>query len=124
MTSKLDSIDRSTEEGRKEWFKVFIDENMAHNYIESKVLRKIVKTFKDAGNPIVAINDTEEVVEVTTLRSIQEVVFNLDECYLITQSRDWIRFILGNEWDVICDYTLGIEDTLKPVNEWIEKHAD
>ncbi len=125
-TIDLDTIDRSTEEGRRAWFAAFIDRNMAHNYIEAKILKRIVKAFKEAGNPIVKIDDREEVTEVTDLRSIQEVVFNLDECWLIPQNGGWIRFILGNEWDAVSDYTLnyGLEETMSPVEAWIEKHQD
>ncbi len=120
----LRSIDRSTEEGRKEWFRVFIDQNMAHNYIEAKIVKKVIKAFADAGNPIVKVDDTEEVVPVSTKREILEQVFNLDECFLLPKNGGYIRIVLGNEWDALVDYTLNIEDTLKPVNDWISKHSD
>ncbi len=122
--AELDAIDRSTEEGQKEWFRVFINQNMAHNYVEAKVLRKLYKAFKAAGNPIVKVDDTEEVTDVSTLREVQEIVFNLDECFLITEKGGWIRFILGNDWDVICDYTLSLEETMEPIDAWITKHQD
>lgn len=118
----LRSIDRTTEEGRLEWFRVFIDQNMAHNYIEAKIVKKVIKALADAGNPIVQVDDREEVTDVATKREILEQVFNLDECFLITQSGGWVRIVLGNEWDALVDYTTSLEDTLKPVNAWIDKH--
>ncbi|UDL15842.1 hypothetical protein QEH42_gp116 [Microbacterium phage Pumpernickel] len=122
MTIDLKSIDRSTEEGRKAWFQAFIDQNMAHNYVEAKVVKKIVKAFIKAGNPIAKIDDGEDVTDVRTLRDVQEVVFNLDECFLLPKNGGWIRIVLGNDWDCLVDYTVSLEDTLKPINDWINKH--
>jgi len=104
-------------------FEEFIKANMKHNPVEAKIVRKIIRAFKAAGNPIVEVFDGEEHNKVDGSEwSIFEWVFNLDEAYLIPQSGGWVRIVLGNEWDALVDYTLSHEDTLKPVNDWIEKH--
>lgn len=111
----------------KSEFKEFIDQGMATHKIEARILFRLVKAFKDAENPVTEVwYDTsgEEVVKVKSLRSIQEEVFNLDECWLVTRSGGWVYFILGNRWDAISDYTLDLEDALAPVEAWIEQHAD
>lgn len=103
-------------------FAEFIDSNMAHNYIEAKILNRLIKAFKAAGDPIVNVWDGEEENPVSTSREIQEQVFNLDECHLYTQSGGWVFFVNGNEWDALSDYTTDLEPILAPVNEWIDKH--
>lgn len=103
-------------------FKAFIDENMDHNFIEATIVRKIIKAAASAGTPFVQVFDTEEWVDVDGEREILEQVFNLDECWLYTADRDWVRIVLGNEWDCIVDYNVSFEETLAPVNTWIERH--
>lgn len=124
MSAKLDSIDRSTEEGRKEWFKVFIDEAIENSPIEARLTRKVIRALKDAGTPVVEVFDGYETEKVTTERSIMEQVFNLDECFLKTADGSWVRLTLGNEWDVITDYTTNLEDALKPVFDYYNAHAE
>lgn len=110
MSEKLDRLD------------AFIKECMEHNHIEAKIVRKIIRALKAAGNPVVSVFDFEEDVPVRTEREIFREVFNLDESYLRTKSGAYIWIVLGNEWDCIIDYNVSLEDTLKPINEWIEKH--
>jgi len=90
--------------------------------IEARILRKVIKAMKDAGDPIVKVWDGEEMCDTPKREDIFEIVFNLDECRIYTASGNWIFFVLGNEWDCICDYTVDIEDALKPVNDYIDLH--
>lgn len=105
-------------------FKAFIDENLAAHPAERKVLRKIVKALKDNGTPVTEVYDTEEYTKVSSLRSIQEQVFNLDEAWLLTESGSWVRFTMGNEWDCLTDYTTDLEEALAPISEYINKKWD
>lgn len=105
-------------------FQKFIDEAMAARPVERKMLKRIRTALKAAGDPIIEAYDGEETTPVTTLRSLYETAFNLDEVYLFTKSGSWVRITMGEGWDALCDYTLDIEDALKPVNDWIEKNAD
>lgn len=118
----LDTIDRSTPEGNAAWFKAFIDNGMIQSPIEARIVNKLIKALKDAGDPIVKVYDGGEMVKVRTRRDIQEQVFNLDECRLITKSGGWVFLVMGNEWDVISDYTLDIEKAIQPVNDYVDKH--
>lgn len=111
-----------TEEEAKERFRKFIDEAMDHLFIEATIVKKLIRAFDEAGTPFVKVDDTEERVDVNGERAILEQVFNLDECWLITASGSWVRVVLGNEWDCLVDYTTDIEETIAPVNAWIERH--
>lgn len=112
----------TTEEDRKARFAKFIDDNMEHLFVESTIVKRLIKAFADAGNPFVKVDDGEEITEVNGEREILEQVFNLDECWLLTASGSWVRVVLGNEWDCLVDYTLDVEEIITPVNEWIERH--
>lgn len=101
-------------------FAAFIDRGIANNPIEADILTRTVEALAAAGTPVTSVYDTDEDVPVTDLRSIQEQVFNLDEAYLRTANGSWVRFIMGNEEDVICDYTVDLEAALQPVNDYIE----
>lgn len=104
-------------------FQRFIDDAIAANPIEADLLKRIIASLESAGDPIVKIDDREEVSEVSTPREIFEAAFNLDELFLITKSGSWVRLTMGEEWDMICDYTTDLEDALKPVNEFVESNC-
>jgi hypothetical protein len=101
-------------------FQDFIDNAIKSSPIEARIVRRIVKAFREAGDPIVSIFDSEEATKVTTERDILEVVFNLDYCYLETANGSWVMLVMGNEWDVLSDYTTNLELIVAPVMEWIE----
>lgn len=108
-----------TEAELKARLDAFIDDQIAHRPIEAKIVRKLVKALKDAGDPVVEVFDSEEYNKVTTKREILVQVFNLDESYLITKSGGWVRLIMGQDYDMIADYTVSLEDALTEFNEWI-----
>lgn len=93
-------------------------------YIERKIARKIYRAFKAAGNPIVNIWDHEQDNPIASEGEFMAVVFNLDECFMHPKNGGHIFFVNGNEWDAINNYTLGeVDETLVPVNEWVEKNS-
>jgi len=98
--------------------KAFIAEAIKNNPVEAQIVRKVIKALTDAGTPVVQVFDGEETEKVKTTQDILDIVFNLDEAWLETES-GWVRLTMGNEWDTICDYTLNLEEALKPVNDWI-----
>ena len=103
-------------------FQEFINRQIAKNPIEARIVRKIVKALKDAGNPVVSVWDGEEDNPVTTKRDVLEQVFNLDQAHLYTKDGGWVFVVMGNEWDVLSDYTVSLEEALKPVNDYIMAH--
>ena len=102
----------------------FVAEQIAARPIEAKIVRKIVRALKAAGDPIVSIWDGEEQNEVRTEADILALAFNLDELGLYTKSDAWIGLVMGEGYYVISDYSVRLEDALKPVHDWIEKNED
>ena len=112
----------TTEEAAQARFARFIDDGIAAHPVEARLIRKVRKALKDAGDPIVKVWDREEMTKVSTLRELFEQAFNLDELFLYTQSGSWVRLTMGEGYDVICDYTTDLEVALKPVFDYIEQH--
>ena len=110
-----------TTEEAKARFAKFIDDGIAARPVEARLIRKIRKALEAAGTPVVKVWDSEEWVEVTTLRDLYEQAFNLDELYLYTESGSWVRLIMGEGYDLICDHTIDLDDALAPVFKYIEK---
>lgn len=102
----------------------FIAEQIKARPVEAKITRKVVRALKAAGKPVTRVFDGYEMVSVQTERDVMEQVFNLDEARLYTADGSWVFLVMGNEWDLICDYTTDIEDVLKPVNDWIADNED
>ena len=105
-------------------FNAYIANAIKNSPIEARIVRKIVKALKDAGNPVVAVDDREEVNPVKSLQDVLDQVFNLDEAFLITKDGGWVRLTMGEGWDTICDYTLDLEAALQPVNDYIDKYGE
>ncbi len=112
----------TTEEAALARFARFIDDGIAAHPVEARLIRKVRKALEKAGDPIVKVDDREEVTDVVTLRDVYEQAFNLDELFLITKSGSWVRLTMGEGYDVICDYTTDLEVALKPVFDYIEQH--
>lgn len=91
--------------------------------IEAKIIRKVVRALKANGTPVIAVGDGYDEEKATTEQEIFEQVFNLDISWLMCNDGNWVMIVLGNEWDVISDYTLGIEDAMKPIDEYIDKNC-
>jgi hypothetical protein len=92
--------------------------------VERKLVRKVIRTLKAANLPVVRVDDREEILEVNGEKEILDAVFGVDEAWMFTESNSWVRITLGNEWDVITDYTVDLEDVLKPVFDYYDKHAE
>jgi len=101
-------------------FAKFIADNIANNPAEATIVRKVYQALKDAGTPVVSVWDGVEDTPVTSQQETLEQVFNLDQAWLKTATGAWVLIILGNEWDALSDYTVSLEDALKPVNAYIE----
>ena len=100
----------------------FIDEAMASHPIEAGIARRVYNILAEAKDPITEVFDGEEFVKVDSQREFLEVLFNLDEVKAFTASGGWVMLINGEGWDMISDYTVSLEDTLAPVNEYIVKN--
>jgi len=87
---------------------------------EATTVRKVWKALKDAGNPVVRVWDGEESIPVTTRDECLEAVFGVDQAWLYTATDQMVFIVLGNEWDALSDYSVSLEDTLAPVNEYLQ----
>lgn len=101
----------------------FIAAQIAARPIEARIVRKVYRALRDAGTPIVAAYDGEEQVPVSTLQDVLNEAFNLDEVYLYTEAGSWVRLTMGEEWDLVCDYTTDLEDALSPVFAYINENG-
>lgn len=100
----------------------YIAKQIASRPVEATIVRKVVRTLKAAGNPVVKVNDGYEEVETSTEKGILAEVFNLDEVSLITEDGSFVFLTMGEGYDLICDHSISLEDTLKPVSDWIDAH--
>lgn len=93
---------------------------------EATITRKVIKALTDGGYTITHVFDGGERVPVEGKNAILNEVFNLDECYLIAANNSpcaefatsWVRLVMGNEYDIVCDYTTDLEQILQPVSDW------
>lgn len=102
-------------------FEQWITEAIESHPIEAKIVRKVVRALKAAGTPVISVWDGEDSTPVKTEKEILRLVFNLDSAHLYT-ANGWVFLVNGEEWDMLNDYTVNLEDALKPVNDWINKN--
>lgn len=91
-------------------------------WIEEKIVKKLIKSLSEHGTPVVSVWDGEIDTKVSTKEEILALVFDLDQCHLYTKGGSWVFLVLGNEWDVVSDYTMDLEESVKPIYEWIERN--
>lgn len=103
-------------------FQAFINREIAARPIEADIVRRVIAALAEAGTPVVNVWDGVESTPVVTERDIMEQVFNLDEAYLYTTSGAWVRLVMGNEWDLIADYLISLEEALDPVQKYIAQN--
>lgn len=96
---------------------------MVQNPIEAKILKKIYKALRDAHDPITSVN-ADDCTPVETWPEVYRQVFNLDEAFLETASGGWVRFINGERWECLNNYTLNLEEALSKVNAYIQKYLE
>jgi hypothetical protein len=60
------------------------------------------------------LDDGEEITRVRSAKEVMELLFNLDDAIVVVRNesgdKHWIRFVLGNGVDVICDHSLSEDD--------------
>lgn len=99
-----------------------ISAQMEARPIEVKIIERIYNALKAAGTPVKKTWDTVDIERVNSLEEVYTIAFNLDEVYLLTGKGSWVRLTMGEEWDLICDYTTDLEEALTKVNEWVSRH--
>lgn len=96
--------------------------------IEKMICRKIVKTLLAVGMSV-SVNDGEETVlkKSSSVTEIMKSVFSTDEDILIAY-KDGVRIgavylIWGNAEDIITDYSIALDEVLRPALEYVDKLA-
>jgi hypothetical protein len=90
--------------------------------IEADLVNKVIDGLAAAGKPVVKVFDHEQYHEVETREDILNLVFNLDEAYLIPEEGGYVWLVMGEGWTIITDYTLNLEDALSEVNEYVQNN--
>jgi hypothetical protein len=95
--------------------------------VERAIAIKTIRALLDAGFLITVNTDGDDVLQFSgDLHAIYSAMFEFDECFLRINGAKgkpfaWVYFIFGNDgWDVISDYTVNIEQWIKPVNDWAD----
>lgn len=97
---------------------------------EGKVVRKAIEAIIAAGFTC-DLNDGEEttVKRSTSVNEVIQAAFTTDEDYLIARDATGkkvgtVYLVYGNDGhDVICDYSVSLEDVIAPVNEYADQLA-
>ena len=91
-------------------------------------IRQTIRTLKKEGWYLEYVEDGgDEYVKVSNseLKAIEAIMAVGDSFLLVSKDgsgtfSQWVRFVLGNSpEEVICDYTMGLDDTLSPLfDKW------
>jgi len=101
--------------------------------VEREVFRRTCQELFNAGFQL-ALHDGEDWATPRTIniQKLVDAMMATDEETLVVYHRPdiadakwqrfgWVFFVYGNSgWDVINDYTVNLEDVLKPVNEYTD----
>ena len=90
--------------------------------VEARIVKKIFKTLRDADDPIVSADDTEDRYTVTTLDEVLNAAFSVDQIFFHTRRGGWVCLVMGEGWDILCDYSVSLEEALYPVTEYVDKN--
>ena len=102
--------------------------------VERRILRATVKTLLAAGY-FVSINNSGvpgeyEIERSRDLAAIMKAAMLTDDEWVVAHREPgaglemlgWVRLVYGNDgWDVIADYSMSLDDVLKPVNELTDR---
>ena len=82
-----------------------------------KASRKIIRSAKRHGDPVVSVWDGGEYIKGNE-RELLETVHGVDTSRLVFQSGATVLVIAGNESEVdcICDYSLSLEEIVNDAN--------
>lgn len=91
-------------------------------YIELQIINKLIEEANKRGY----ILQIDEVALDDYDGDFKTAAFDLDECHVVVisgtqEDLGWIRLIFGNDgYDLVSDYSMSLEEFLKPVNEVVD----
>ncbi len=95
--------------------------------IERKIASQVIKSAIAAGYTFLIVNGEDE-TETSKYTQTLNAMFqtDMDKLYLMKDGKSvgWVLFVYGNDgWDVISDYTVNLEELLKPTRELADSLA-
>lgn len=82
---------------------------------EQRIVANLIHHLEQAGFKVMSVDDGEEDNCVSNMKEAMELIFNLDEARLWVKKEGTeqhvIMLIMGNDLDIICDYSYAEGDT-------------
>lgn len=100
---------------------MFIDKKIVNFCVKSLLQQGCVLSVDDHDDDTLAVDSSTEASEII------DAMLAVDEVHLIVQTpnggpKGWAFFVYGNDgYDVINDYTLNLEEVLKPTNDYAKQ---
>jgi hypothetical protein len=95
--------------------------------LEADIVKMTVDALLVAGYALHVAENDDLPAPTTSRDVILGVLGETDDEHLMASrdgKRSWVYFVYGNDgWDVISDYTVDLEDVLKPVSEFCDAQA-
>ncbi len=79
--------------------------------LERRIVFAQLSDVEAAGFKVESVFDGEEHTKVQSAKEAMELIFNLDDSFVFVSGGHWIRFVLGNGIDCVCDYSYSVGDT-------------
>jgi len=95
--------------------------------LELRIAREAIKGLLKAGYSVSIDNGEKESPALTNEQHISSVLFQTDEDWVYAWKEGkrvgWVLLIYGNVQDVISDYTVNLEETLKEASDLAESYS-
>lgn len=93
--------------------------------LEQRIVKHTVKALLTAGYALSVFDGENDSVVTTENTILIDALMETDEDFLNVYKDGkrigWVRFVYGNDgYDVICDYTVNLEDALAETNKLAE----
>lgn len=72
--------------------------------IERKIVAGYLRAVARVGFRVLHVFDGDDRVKTRTRNDVMDAIFAVDEAWVVYQGGLWMRFVLGNGEDVLCDY--------------------
>lgn len=99
------------------------------SFIEKSITNRLMGCIM-SGKTSVSVWDGEEwmLKKETNRDKVKDIIGDTDQTQMRIHDMDgnylgWIMLVHGNDWDMICDYSVELESMLKPVNDWVDENC-
>jgi hypothetical protein len=105
-----------------------MNENEKRIETEVRIIRKLIRMMKESGWHAVVVDDGEDLQKVQGELQAIRVAFSVGEAAIGFKRKEiparcWVRVVLGNNADVISDYSErpGFSEVMEAHMDWVEK---